>query len=62
MALDLQGLVLRQISENEINEIMIPKVQHAVSVTNRDGGRTMPTQLHISFLLSLPSHPDFGLR
>lgn len=26
MALDLQGLVLRQISENEINEIMIPKV------------------------------------
>lgn len=55
MALDLQGLVLRQISENETNEIMIPRVYHDAGVTNRDGGRSMPSSTSASFFPSLPT-------
>lgn len=52
MALELQAVVLRQASEDEIDGSVKPRVWHEVGVTNRDGRKIV----HISTLASfLPS-------
>lgn len=53
MALDLQGLVLRQASEGETDGIVRPRVWHDVGVTNRDGRKTVPISKLDSFLPTL---------
>lgn len=54
MALDLQEVVLRQASEDEINGSVKLRVLHEVDVTNRDGRKMVHIATLASFLPSLP--------
>lgn len=55
MALELQGLVLRQASEDEIDGSVKPRVCHEVGITNRDGRKIVHISTLASFLPSLPT-------
>lgn len=55
MALELQGVVLRQASEDEIDGSVKPGVWHEVCVTNRDGRKIVHICTLASFLPSCPT-------